>query len=211
MSSDDRSVPAQHDREHDQGHQTGPSDEQAATDSSDTEARLDVIEAKFDWLENHVIPRVDDLEDRVDGHDDLENEVASLRAELETLHAVDENAASTPAKRRTALQKAMLNQHEARTEAISLDYNEVSDILEQRGHGKIYPAQAYTAMEDAAETPGFVDSEIAKNGDTVRGVKLVPDELPPSLAAEDAVNEINNESSSVTVAEAGETSTDTRT
>lgn len=174
-------------------------------------ARVDVLEAKMDWVDDHVIPRLDDIESRLDDHDQLEAEVADLRAELETLHKVDEGAASTPEKRRKALQKAMLNQFNAREEAVALDYNDVITALEQQGHGEVYAAQAYDAMEDAGDYPGFSAGEIVKNGETVSGIKLVPSEVPTSLTPEEAVNEINNDRVDVSAAEAGQSSSTTET
>lgn len=176
------------------------------TRTEDIHARVDVLEAKMDWIDDHIVSRLTDVEDRLDGHDELKQEVADLRAELETLHKVDEGAASTPEKRRKALQKAMLNQFNAREEAVALDYNEVITALEQQGHGEVYPAQAYRAMEDAGEYPGFEDGKIVKGGETVAGIKLVSSEVPASLTPEQAVNRINNETRSASAAEAGESS-----
>lgn len=161
-------------------------------DGEDVQARLDVLEARFDWVDDHLVPRIDDLESTLDIVESLHSEIKAMRNELDHIHEVDETAASTPEKRAAALRKAMVNEFEGTQEPVSWDYGEVKTQLARDGHGTIHDPQAYRAMEDAAEVRGFVEGEIAKDGDTVRGIKLVPENLPEELAVSGGSNEINS-------------------
>lgn len=174
------------------------------------EARVDVLEARQEWLDEHVVPKANQVDAAFDEIEEIKQTLAQLSAEVENIHSLDDAAASTPEKRAAALRQAMLNTYQARNGPVAWDYNDVKDALESRGHGTIHDPQAYDAMEDAANKPGFEEGEIVKEGDSVRGIKLVPDRLPDELAGSEASNEINRESDSH-AGQSGGTSLDTDT
>ena len=167
-------------------------DEQQLTELvEDLQLRVNDLEAKreqvFEPKLDGQSETVDLLEARVE---QLEAENKQLRADLDSLGELGADKQSTPKKRMLDLRKLLLNKAKVDYESggdglVGWTYSQVIDHLESNGHGTVYPAQAYDAMEDAAEADGFGHGKNA-NGEAV--VRVNWTELP----AYDAVNDINN-------------------
>lgn len=169
------------------------------TDTDDLEdlvqslaARVDDLEAKRDQVLEPKIDRqaetIADLEQRVER---LEGEKKQLRAQLDSLGELGADKQSTPKKRMLDLRQMLMNKAKADYETggdgmVAWTYSQVVDALESNGHGKVYAAQAYDAMEDAADADGFGHGKDEGDNKVVR-VNWT------ALPAHGAVNEINND------------------
>ncbi|MFB6188802.1 MAG: hypothetical protein ABEI57_02860, partial [Halapricum sp.] len=145
-------------------------------------------------LEHVVKPRIDDLESQSDDAradraelraavEDLQNKVARLQAELESLTGLEEGQATSPDKRANDLQRIMIQRAEERGDdgefaRVQLWYREVQDLFLDLGHGEISKPDCYKAMRAVAERSGFESSTtINANGNEVETVRLDADEL----------------------------------
>lgn len=152
--------------------------------------RVQDLEAKREQVFEPKLERqsetIGTLEDRVD---ELEAENKQLRAELDSLGELGADKDSTPKKRVLDLRQLLINKAKADHESggdglVAWRYNQVIDALESNGHGKIYAAQAYDAMEDAGEAEGFGFGK--DDGEKVIRVSWT------ALPAYSGVNDINN-------------------
>lgn len=153
--------------------------------------RVDDLEAKreqvFEPRLEQQSETIDELETRVD---ELEAENKSLRADVDSLGELGADKDSTPKKRVLDLRQLLMNKAKVDYESdgdglIAWTYDQVVDQLESHGHGKVYPAQAYNAMESAAAADGFGHGT---NQDDEKVVRVNWTALP----AHTAVNGINN-------------------
>lgn len=173
------------------------SDENTHTDASLEERleeltyRVQDLEAKREQIFEPKLERqaeaIATLEERVD---ELEAENKSMRAELDSLGELGADKNSTPKKRVLDLRQLLMNKAKADHESggdgmVSWTYDKVIDGLESNGHGKVYAAQAYDAMEEAGEAEGF---GFGKNDSDDKVVRVSWTALP----AYSAVNGINN-------------------
>lgn len=153
--------------------------------------RVQDLEAKREQVFEPKLERqaetISELEQRVA---ELEAENKSMRAELDSLGELGADKDSTPKKRVLDLRQLLMNKAKADYESggdglVSWKYNQVIDALESNGHGKVYAAQAYDAMEEAGEAEGF---GFGKNDSDEKVVRVNWTALP----AYTSVNEINN-------------------
>ena len=167
------------------------------TDECDeTTIRLNDLEAKVDQV---VMNRLTQTEERIDELeatvDELVAENQQLQGELESLTGLADDQASTPEKRAADLRQKLINVAKARDNGfVSWSYSDVKDQLESDGHGTVYPAQAYQAMKDAADSDEDANTSHAagfgyvKNNDDDWTIRVSLDALPAYVG----VNEINN-------------------
>jgi len=170
--------------------------------------RVEDLEIEFEALENYTKQIVDaqlneqderiaELENKVDELTELvhqrDQEVAELHGKLESIAGLSDDEQSTPEKRATDLRTALIRQAKSDGDAVregtaSKTWRGVTTTLEDFGHGTIHPPQAYSAMEDAADVPGFSHTT-NDGGDQIIKVNLA------KTPASTAVNRINNENS----------------
>ncbi|MCG1002891.1 MULTISPECIES: hypothetical protein [Halobacterium] len=172
----------------------------------DHDARLDAVEGYQSYVKEHVIPRLDELEDALDEKNerinDLEATVASLEHKLETLDGLAEDEQSTPQKRAVDLARAMIRQAEQKPDGrVAKYYKEVKETLATLGHDNVHDPQAYTAMDDVQEATGFGEMTTTREGREVDAVYVNLAELDE----EQAVNEIKNEKGAGTAETTSET------
>lgn len=168
---------------------SGPND----ADLDTIRARLDVLEGWQDHVQDHVLPRIDDLEAQLAEKDDhirtLENRVMELEAQLEMLDGLAEDQQSTPTKRAVDLARAMVRQAGQSSDGrVARYYKEVKQDLATLGHDDIHDPQAYQAMEDVAGIDGFGTMTVIRDDRDVEAVYVNLGELD----RDGFVNEINN-------------------
>jgi TolA-binding protein len=184
---------------------------QAQPDTADrNDARLDQLEGWQNWVQEHLAPRVEELEDELADResriDELEARVDDLETQLEMLDGLADDQSSTPQKRAVDLARAMIRQAKTRADGrITKYYKEVKEDLATLGHEDLHDPQAFTAMEDVAEATGFGMTQVNRDGKQVKAVGLNLDELEGDAF----VNEIKNGKGADTASETAETTTTT--
>lgn len=178
-----------------QAHQTDEPNETDPPSRLELDGRLDSIESwRSEVYQKQHWPVVQDLQTRVDDLEELVQEQAatiqSLTDQLETLSGLAEGQQSTPDLRNRDVYQSMLDRLVAKDqERYALTYREIEDVLVDKGHGKVWPAQLYDVIEDLAELPGFSEGERRYNGEEQRAIRVKRSALP----FDPAVNEINND------------------
>lgn len=196
------------------GRSTTMQDQEGSADKppriEEHEARLDSLEGWQDMVSNHVMPRIDDLEEQLDDRDttieELQDRIRALEAQLEVLGGLADTQQTTPEKRAVDLAVGMIRRAENRSDRrIALYYKEVKDLLTDYGHEGLHDPQAFGAMEDVADCQGFGEIQVQRDGRTVKAVGVNLDELP----GDNPVNEIKNEVGAGTASEPAESAVTT--
>lgn len=165
------------------------------------EARLDNVEGYQEFIKSFVKPKLEELEELRERQDEYDQRLTAMENTLETLAGIGESQESTPQKRAMDLRQLMIRRAEGRPDGrVALYYREVMDALRDVGHEGLHKPQAYTAMEDAVDAPGFKNVEITRNGSRVDGIAVNLDALPAHARS----NEINTSTSSGTGPESAE-------
>jgi cob(I)alamin adenosyltransferase len=157
------------------------------------DARLDQLEGWQNWVQEHLVPRIDELETELSEREtyieELEARIEDLETQLEMLDGLADDQASTPEKRAIDLARAMIRQAKTRADGrITKYYKEVKEDLATLGHEGLHDPQAFTAMEDVSEATGFGMTKVNRDGKQVKAVGLNLDELEGDAF----VNEIKN-------------------
>lgn len=148
-----------------------------AGDHESIGVRMDHLEAKQEqyvegFLEGEVRRRLEDLEDQV----------AELQSELESVAGVSDGEPSTKEKRAIDLAMALIRRarNRADEDRYAMWKDDVKDALLDLGHGPdIHKPWIYDAMEAVATAPGFGWTTITNpDGREVKAVKVNLAELP---------------------------------
>lgn len=178
---------------------SAPNDDAGTDEDAPSRQQLDGRLDKLESWKEHVYdglhrPEVEELEERVDELENLVNEQAatiqSLTEQLETLSGLSDGQESSPELRNRDTYQSMIDRLVAKDrEKLALTYREIEDVLADKGHGKVWPAQLYDVIEDLAELQGFSEGTRMYNSEEQKAIRVNRSKLP----FDPAVNEINND------------------
>lgn len=159
-----------------------------------TGASLEALRSRIADLESTVTDqreRIDELEQQLrEDVAGLSNRLDDVAADVDGLASVADATRSTPGQRAIALARKLQTAARARATdddpgRVAWTYTTVIDQLEADGHGRVWPAQAYDAMADAANCTGITAAENTAGDRVVRCNSA-------RLNGQRPVNDINN-------------------
>lgn len=154
------------------------------------------------WREHTITPRFEALEEQSDDAradraelramvEDVQNQIANLRFEVEQIKGLGDNQESNPAARVRDLRSTMIQRAKSLKSrpGIKLWWEEVQEVFVDLNHGEIRAPECYAAMEDAAEADGFeMTTKVNGNGNEVKAIRLKTTALPGQEAVSDSKN-----------------------
>lgn len=147
------------------------------------EARISDVEAyQNQYLKEHVVPKLDRVDELAAQVDDLKAMVEKQDELLESVVGLARGEQSSPEKR--AVDTAMILIRRARNrvdeDKYLMWYRELQDSLADHGHGPpVHKQWVFDAMEDVAAAPGFgMTTTVNADGREVKALKVDLAKLP---------------------------------